>query len=83
MKTRVDVGLRDSGVAQQLTHDLRIGLSVEAVLARSGLAEVLLQRLKHGAAAGAVGPQDRAVDVEQHDLLAPAGVRRATGRAID
>jgi hypothetical protein len=68
-QARVDVRLGDAGVAHQLAYDLRIRLAVEAMLAGSGLTEMLGKRLEHGTAARAVGPQDGAVDVEQHDPL--------------
>ena len=56
-----------AGVAHQLAHDLRIGLAVEAMLARPARAEVLLERLEDRASARAVGPEDGPVDVEQHE----------------
>ena len=64
---------RHAGVTHQLAHDLRIGLAVEAMLARTGRAEVLLERLEDGAPSRAVGPQDGPVDVEQHDATGAAG----------
>ena len=67
VQTRVDVRVAHAPVAQQLAHDLRIGLAVEAMLARPALAEVLFQRLEDRAPAGAVGPEDGPVDIEQHE----------------
>ena len=54
--------------AHQLSHDLRIGLAVEAMVFGSGAAEHVDQRAMHGALPRAVGQQDGSVDVEQNEL---------------
>jgi hypothetical protein len=75
VEPRLDVAVDTPGVAHQLAHDLRIGLAVEAMLARPALAEVLLQRLEDRAPAGAVGPEDGPVDVEQHEATETGWLR--------
>src|SRR5207237_8908419 len=63
------VRVRVSGERQEIPHDLRIGLPVEPVgldgPRRTGFVE---ECALNGAAAGAVGPQERAIDVEQDEL---------------
>src|SRR2546422_1958021 len=56
---------------QEITHDLRIGLPIEAVALdgprSTGLVE---ERALDRPAPGAVGPQERPIDVEQNELHA-------------
>jgi len=58
-----------SGQGQQLAHDLRIGLPVEAVgLNRARRARLLEQGAMDRPPARAVGPEQGAVDVEEDEL---------------
>jgi len=78
---RVDLAIRDAGVAHQLAHDLRIRLPVEAVIVRAAVSEVLFERTEDRAPAGPVGPEDGAVDVEQNEAAHARGRgERACGR---
>jgi len=61
--------LRVAGQSQQLAHDLRIGLPVEAVgLDRTRRPRLEEQRAMDRPPTRAVGPEQRAVDVEQDEL---------------
>src|SRR5207253_7544161 len=56
---------------QEITHDLRIGLPVEAVgLDGPGGTGLVDERALDRPAPGAVGPQERPIDVEQNELHA-------------
>ncbi len=64
-------GPRVAGQRQQLAHDLRIGLPVEAVgLDGPGGTGLVDERALDRPAPGAVGPQERPIDVEQNELHA-------------
>ena len=55
-----------TGHLQQLAHDLRVGFPVEAIgIDGAGGAHFLEQGSLNGSASGAVGPEQRSVDVEQ------------------
>ena len=72
--------------AQQLPHDLRIGLAVEAEpVDRAGHSHLADERPVNGPSASTVGPQQGSVDVEQHQFVhrpasAPSARRRRTSR---
>src|SRR5207249_5601928 len=80
------VRVRVSRERQEIPHDLRIGLPIEPVgldgPRRTGFVE---ECALNGAAAGAVGPQERAIDVEQDELhetkIGARTVGRTGGRA--
>ena len=57
----------EAGERHEIAHDLRVGLSVVAVLRRAGGADRLGERRGHRPAAGAVAPEERAVDVEEDE----------------
>src|SRR5690242_11742983 len=63
---RVDVIVAVSDVTHELSHDLRIRLPIETMALGAGGAEDLDERVVNGAPSGAVAPEQRAIDVEQH-----------------
>jgi len=63
---------------EQLAHDQRIGLAIQPVaIDRAGGAGLVAQRRPHRAAAGPVGPQERAIDVEENELHAWEKIARS------
>jgi len=54
--------------AHQLSHDLRIGLAVEAVIGWASAAEHVEQRAMNRALPCTVGEQDGAVNVKENEL---------------
>ena len=66
--TIVGLRLRVPGQREQLAHDLRIGLAIEAIaFDRPRRAHLVKQRAMDGASPCAVGPQEGAVDVEEDE----------------
>src|SRR4026208_2448932 len=73
------VGARVPRGLEQLAHDLRIGLAIEAYpLHRPSLADLLPDRSQDPPPAGAGGQQDGSVNVEEDE--SPAGHHRFSGR---
>jgi hypothetical protein len=64
------LGLRVVGRPHQLHHDLRVGLPLEAEpVDRAGRSHLLEQGLTDRRASRSGGPYERAVDVEENELL--------------
>jgi len=68
---RVVACVRMAREREELPHDLGVGLPIEAVgRDRSGRTRLVAQRAMNGASSGAIGPEERTVDVEQDELHA-------------
>src|SRR6185437_589171 len=65
---RADRGVGVPRGAHEITHDLRISLAIVAIVRGSRTAEDVLERCSHGATAGAISPEKRAVNVEENEL---------------
>jgi len=68
LHSRVDVMIPVTGETHHITHDLRVGLPVEAIIGRHRDAENFEERMLNRSPAGTVGPHERAVDVEEDEL---------------
>jgi hypothetical protein len=66
--------------AHEVAHDLPVRLPVEPVALGADAAEHLTERAMDRAAAGPVGPEDRAVDVEEDERA--GGGRGAAQRTL-